>query len=625
MKPATCLFESVVEASKDGIIAIDKQGLIVVFNAAAERMFGRRRETMIGQSLDLLMPTAYRREHCSFVKGYFQNGKPDGAIGKTVELPALKSDGTTFPIELSLSAGVNDDGPLVLAVVRDVTLQKKRARALKESEHRLQTVLRAIPAGVVIIEASTHVIVDVNPAAADAIGLPREQILGHTCHRFICPAEEGQCPITDLGQSIDHSERSLVRADGTEMPILKTVVPLHLDGTEYLIGSFLDLSERKEMEQTLRQERDRAQKYLDVAGTMMVALDMEGKVTLANRKACDILSYPTEELIGIDWFGTFVSARDRDEVRAVFRAWMEGETQAPEHFENSILAEDGSERFIAWQNTVLRDRDGNICGTLSSGMDITERRHTEKRLAALVKQLENVNQELKDFAYIVSHDLKAPLRGIRTIADWLSADYADKLDGQGAEQLTLLSNRVNRMHDLIEGVLQYSRVGRADEQSQDVDLNELVDRAIDMVGIPRHITVSVDSHLPVVHGDPTRIVQVFQNLLSNAVKYMDKPEGCVRIGCSEEEGSWRFSVSDNGPGIARKHFEKIFQMFQTLAPKDTFESTGVGLTIVKRIVEKYNGRVWLESEPGVGSTFYFTLPQDAERTKDEKRPTCHVG
>jgi signal transduction histidine kinase len=241
--------------------------------------------------------------------------------------------------------------------------------------------------------------------------------------------------------------------------------------------------------------------------------------------------------------------------------------------------------------------------------EIIVRKKAEQHKAQLLEQLEKVNQELKDFAYVVSHDLKAPLRGIKTIANWISTDYADKLDENGKEQINLLTNRVDRMHNLIDGILQYSRVGRIEEEKVVVNLNELVTEAIDMIAPPENITITIENELPTIECGQTRIMQVFQNLLSNAVKYMDKPQGRVEVRCIEEDGFWKFSVADNGPGIEEKHFEKIFQLFQTLAPRDETEATGIGLSLVKKIIEMYGGKIWLQSKVGEGTTFFFTLPK----------------
>lgn len=227
----------------------------------------------------------------------------------------------------------------------------------------------------------------------------------------------------------------------------------------------------------------------------------------------------------------------------------------------------------------------------------------------LQKKIDKISAEFKDFVYIISHDLKAPLRAIKALADWLSADYSDKFDADGKEQFKMLMIRVDRMNNLLEGVLQYSRIGRVTENKVEIKLSEFVPEIIQTLSAPAGIHITVENQLPTIVSEPTRIRQVFENLLSNAVRFMGKPEGSVKVGCVEEGACWKFSVSDTGPGIDQQHFEKIFKLFQTLQAKDQFESTGVGLTIAKKIVELYGGRIWLTSTLGQGSTFYFTLPR----------------
>jgi PAS domain S-box-containing protein len=343
----------------------------------------------------------------------------------------------------------------------------------------LATVLDSILSGVIVIDPRTHTIVDVNDAAGRLIGLPKDQIIGQTCHRFICPAEQGQCPITDLNQGVDLSERALLTGQGVKLPVIKTVMEAQWNGHPYLVESLIDIS--------------------------------------------------------------------------------------------------------GWKQAQQRQED-------------------------LVRQMEYANKELTEFAYVVSHDLRAPLRGIKTLASWIAADSGDKLDAEGQEQLSLLLSRVGRMEDLINGILQYSRAGRPSDSEQGVvDLGEVVPSIIDMLAPPAHVAITIESTLPQVRVDRTRISQIFQNLISNAMKFMDKPQGQIRIGCAEDAEYWRFSVADNGPGIDEKYFEKIFKLFQTLAARDECESSGVGLAVVKKIATFYGGQVWVESKVGEGSTFFFTL------------------
>ncbi|MCU0918080.1 MAG: ATP-binding protein [Planctomycetes bacterium] len=247
--------------------------------------------------------------------------------------------------------------------------------------------------------------------------------------------------------------------------------------------------------------------------------------------------------------------------------------------------------------------------------EISEHRATEDKLAG-------VNQELNAFAYVVSHDLKAPLRGIRTLADWIATDYADRLGPEGQEQCRLLQNRTGRMQDLIDGILQYARVGRVCEERVRVDLAALLPEIVDLLAPPSHIEIILPDALPVICLERTRVRQVFQNLLSNAIKYLDKPQGRITLSCRGDDAWWTFSVTDNGPGIDQKYHDRIFQLFQTLAPHEDSESTGIGLSLVKKIVETYGGRVWVESTLGEGSTFFFTLPRMPVSPGEEPQPLC---
>lgn len=243
--------------------------------------------------------------------------------------------------------------------------------------------------------------------------------------------------------------------------------------------------------------------------------------------------------------------------------------------------------------------------------EIQERELAQRMQKELLKRLESMNSELSDFAHIVSHDLKAPLRAIGSLADWLKEDYSDKLGVSGVETLGLLKGRVRRMNNLIQGILSYSRSAGQEESVDDVNLRQLVKEVVEVVSPPGNIKIEFENGPETVRCDKTRLEQVIQNLLTNAVKYNDKEEGVIKINCAAEDGYFKFRVADNGIGIDKKYFDKIFQIFQTLAPRDKSETAGVGLAIVKKIVEGYGGSIWLESEVGSGTTFYFTLPNRA--------------
>ena len=233
----------------------------------------------------------------------------------------------------------------------------------------------------------------------------------------------------------------------------------------------------------------------------------------------------------------------------------------------------------------------------------------EKRVIDRTSQLERVNKELTEFAYVVSHDLKAPLRGINQLAEWLSIDYEEALGNKGTELLGLLKGRVNRLENLINAILEYSRAGRPTVRDESVDIGKIVHVTVEMLCPPSSISIITDSPLPVILNNKIQMGQVFQNLIGNAIKFMDKEKGIIHIGCKAEKDAYLFYVKDNGPGIETKYFTKVFQIFQTLTSRDVKENTGVGLALVKKIIELYEGSIWIESEKGIGCTITFRLPK----------------
>lgn len=225
-------------------------------------------------------------------------------------------------------------------------------------------------------------------------------------------------------------------------------------------------------------------------------------------------------------------------------------------------------------------------------------------------ELSHVNTELKDFAYVVSHDLKAPLRAIASLTDWIIEDYNEAFDEDGKEQMALLKSRVGRMYKLLEGILRYSRIGTGQEHLETVELNDLVAEVIDTLLPSENFEITIENELPEVYCDRTKMSQVFQNLISNGIKYNNKSVGKIKVSShTKEDGFHYFSITDNGKGIPKKDFDRVFKIFQTLEKnKESAESTGVGLTLVQKIVKKYGGDIMVDSVVGESTTFTFSLP-----------------
>jgi light-regulated signal transduction histidine kinase (bacteriophytochrome) len=230
-----------------------------------------------------------------------------------------------------------------------------------------------------------------------------------------------------------------------------------------------------------------------------------------------------------------------------------------------------------------------------------------KQREELLKSLEKQNVALNEYAHMVSHDLKAPLRSIDTLINWFKEDNQSILDEEKNKSLDLILSNVEKMDLLIKGVLEYSSIENQEVNDRDIDLNFLIDEVLRTINIPNHFNITLKNKMPIVFGNVFRYKQLFQNLIQNAIKYNDKPNGLIEIESSVENNEIKFSIKDNGIGIKEVYQTKIFKMFAKLENKD--ESSGIGLSIVKKIIDFKDGKIWLESQEGLGTTFHFTIPK----------------
>ena len=376
------------------------------------------------------------------------------------------------------------------------------------------------------------------------------------------------------------------------------------------IKNALSQQAREIAEIALRDNQAKIRAIIDSALDAVITIDGEGRVTDWNNQASRIFGWERNEIIGLKLSDTIIPhafRKSHEEGMDHFHKTGEGPV-LHQRIEIIGMHRSGKEFPIELAIVPVKVQEEYVFSAFVR--DITNRKEAEERREKLLKQLEEANSELKDFAYIVSHDLKAPLRAIGSLAHWIAEDYEALFDEEGQEQLRLMIGRVGRMNDLINGILDYSRVGRSHNESEWVDLQALLENLIASLDIPANYEVELSGNFPTVFINPIRIQQVFQNLISNSLKYIDKPKGKVEIGTNEQAKEWVFWVKDNGPGIDPKYHERIFRIFQTLRPRDEVEATGVGLSIVKKTLGLYQGEIWVESSLGEGSTFKFSLPKE---------------
>jgi PAS domain S-box-containing protein len=343
----------------------------------------------------------------------------------------------------------------------------------------------------------------------------------------------------------------------------------------------------------------------------LLVLNASDEIEIANQAAADIFGYPEgESLLRKNIRELYASLADADAKIPFFRE--EGHSY---NWEDRFTTEDGRIFIASYSITVVHDNDSGKLLKIILLRDVSKERQYAEMIAEYTTSLEKNNKELDQFAYIVSHDLKAPLRAISNLSSWLEDDLGPSLSGENKENLATLRGRVKRMEALINGILQYSKVGRENVPSEAVDVKTLLEDVVELLLPPPHIRINITAQMPCIEAPRILLHQVFSNLVSNAIKYNDKKVGVVSVGYTEKDNSFEFWVEDNGPGISAEYHEAIFVIFQTLQARDKYESTGIGLTIVKRILSAVGGTITVVSEMGKGSRFVFNWP----KPRPEKR------
>ncbi|MBD1826120.1 PAS domain S-box protein [Microcoleus vaginatus GB1-A2] len=621
--------QAVVDNAADGIITLDARGNIESFNRAAEKIFGEKADRIIGSNLRglIALPQPYSSAGDYSIEYFVLN--PDAKL-KTYqqETVGVRNDGTKFPMELAISEMGLANQHLFIAICRD-------ARGRKQAEETLRKQAQMLD-----LANDTIAVLDLDGAisywnlgAKWLYGWRKSQAIGKNIHELLQtewtqPWEEIQKVFFERGSW--QGELVRTKADGTKITVASRWTLQHdeRDKPVAILEISNDISERKRSEIALAQSAQRFRATFEQAAVGMARGTVEGKFLLVNQKLCETLGYSRQELME-KRFQEITWPEDLASELKYLRQLLAGEV---EHYcmEKRYVRKDGE---LVWTNltvSLLREQDGSqfLMGVVE---DIRERKQAEESLrlraqelrwtAQTLAQTTNVlrkrNQELDQFAYVVSHDLKAPLRAIANLSSWIEEDLSESMTEDTVHQMNLLRGRVHRMEALIEGLLQYSRVGRIQVPSETVQVDKLLAEIIDSLAPPSGFEVKVEPGMPTFVTEKLPLQQVFSNLISNAIKHNRCESGYVKISVKELDDFYEFSVEDDGPGIAPQYHDKVFVIFQTLEARDKVENTGIGLSLVKKIVEGQGGSISLESAEGEGATFRFTWPKQPI-SKEEK-------
>lgn len=385
-----------------------------------------------------------------------------------------------------------------------------------------------------------------------------------------------------------------------------------------MIGVLQETTESKQAELALRASESRFRAVFEQAAVGMARLSRTGNWLQVNQTLCETLGYKADDLVGQPfWEVTDPADHARD--RHYYQQLLSGEARSL-RFEKRYLHKDGTPVWTVVTVSTERTENEAAAAFIAVIEDVRALKQTRLELEERAAELEAVNgmlamtnallekrnAELDQFAYVASHDLKAPLRAIANLSEWIEEDLGTQLPAENKRQLELLRSRVHRMEALIGGLLEYSRVGRRERQVEEVNIDALLADVLDSLSPPESFVVTVPDLPLTLTTNRTALRQVFANLINNAIKHHDRDAGQVHITAKDCGNQIEFAVIDDGPGIDSQYHEKIFTIFQTLKARDEFESTGIGLSVVRKIIETEGGRIWIDSSPGQGSKFYFT-------------------
>jgi PAS domain S-box-containing protein len=604
----------------------DAAGRTTFVNATALDWFGYTKEELeAGMSLFQLIAPADRRR----ARALFRRSMRGDDVGR-VEFSGRRKDGSTYPISIR-SALIKKDGVVIgqRGVIVDITERKKAEAAL----HGVQEELRQ---HATMFDAAHDAIMTLDPEGTIMYwNRGAERLYGWTTHEAV-----GQNANALLRTTFPESREVLwpklmesglwegellnVTRDGMPVAVASswTLMKDEKGSASAILEISSDITERKKAEAALAESEAKLRITFATMADGIVITQLDETVTdcndailrLTQRSREEIIGKPFENFLPPEFRSLIPDARKLLVGAVLLKTEPGSEKKETVRTDAQLLGKNGQRVDIEANISTIEDASGQAAEFLIVARDVTERKQMESQLDNSLADLQRSNAELEQFAYVTSHDLQEPLRMITSYIQIIEEDYKGKLDADADQFIAFVVEGAKRMHTLVNDLLAYSRVGTRGEPFMPTILGRVLSAAtanLEVAIEESHAEVTHDE-LPTVLGDESQLIQLFQNLVGNAIKFRSDATPMIHVGVETTNSDWLFSVRDNGIGIDMQYAERIFAVFQRLHAREEYPGTGIGLAVVKKIVERHKGRIWVESEPAKGSTFYFTFP----RTED---------
>lgn len=630
---ASRLAATIVESSYDSIISKTPDGIILSWNAGAERIYGYSAEEAVGQSISLIVPPDRHEELLWLLEQVRQ-----GERIQNYETVRLCKNGQQIHIALTLSPIRDDSGQVVAIsnIARDIT-EKKQAEA------EYQAITRKLEAAylanqrmmdhsvdVICTVDSTGKFVRVSAACEKMWGYTPEEMKKLSAFDLVHPED---LPKTQQiaekiisGEAITAFENRSTRKDGSFVPIVWSAAWSPEEQAMFCVAR--DNTEREKVETKLREAEGQLRAIMDNTPDVIYLKDQQYRFLMVNQQCENIFQAASGTLIGKTDYD-ILPADLADAIRKHDQTVLE--QGATLKMEEAAVDRYGRRHIYLSSKFPIHNASGEIYAMAGISTDITERKYHEEALQAYAGKLEANNRELQEFAFIASHDLQEPLRKIQAFGDRLKTRHADTLGETGRDYLERMQSAAGRMQMLIENLLALSRVTTKAQPLAPVDLTQIVREVVSDLEVRIEQSggrVEVGA-LPTIEADALQIRQLFQNLIGNALKFrhaeippvVKVSAECSSNGEQSSEGVCRFIVQDNGIGFDEEYRDRIFAPFQRLHGRGEYEGTGIGLAICRKIVERHNGQITAQSQPGQGATFIVTLPFKGLEVKDLERGT----